>query len=390
MPKEYVRKRSPVMSACRANGIFYPRDVLERAWRDTVWDRNTESLTIDHVANQVSTSIGKVDNLVMDGDDLLGDIHVYDLNIINKLESGLVYGISPELEGEVDVDDNMVDFKFLNFSMVFNPAVKTTLLYSNSNNKKRIRTRFLSDNTFDKEILIEQAVEPTGKLNSYFVDERGNVCRSPIGRSETMEEKKGTIESSEGTKVDLSEIKNLITQLATETSNLKSETLELRKKLEEQEKDEPKVIPVEETEPVKEPEAESAKEPSVEPVKELIAEPEVEKPAEDGRQALGEDLSKGIVEVLSDVNPEYATFVKSYLKEHDGEESFGTLMKLASSEWKVKLSEKKKEEDKIALSDNRQTMPRDDISTEKKEIKLSELDVLMARELSSRFNQKRE
>lgn len=376
MPKIKVFKNWTLMSPGMANGIYYPSEAINLAFKNTQWDKKTQSLSMDHMPNQVSTNAGDVRNIhVSSNGDLKGDIHVYDLNTINKLESGARYGISPELDG-FEEGGEMKDFKFLNFSVVFEPAVKTTYLNSKSEGqRKHIKTNYLLDNQFkESEILIEQAIDPA--ISRFcFVDNEGNICRhrpqnriilnmeEDVKKPEEEVKDEAKPEEKGESKEELSEIKELLTKVLKDNQELKEE---VKKKY---------PYPKEEAEePEEEPKKEKKKEPKLRDEDEEETKPaETPEDTEASRQMLGEALSEEILEALSVVNSEYTDFVKAYMSKHKGEGTIGELMKKAAKEWKSKKSVKE-EEDKQALKEQRETVTQTEGKSAKKELSEQEMD----------------
>jgi len=374
-PKAFVRKNWPLMSAGKANGINYSIDVIRNAFNETVWDRKTTSLFLDHQPYEASTWVGEVKNLHIDGQDLKGDIYIYDLNTINKLEAGAKFGISPELEGEEE-NGEMKKMRYLNFSVVFEPAVKTTYLNDEGN---RVRTRYVNQKFFlsadsEKEIIIEQVVDPA--ISRFcFVDSEGNLCRwsSQNGRKLNMKEENKKLEEEREeenrpednkpepeTNQELSEIKTLLNKVLEENKEIKEK---LAKKSDEKDKKKEEY-----------PEPEELKKKKKDKYPEY---PELE---EENRQKLGEELSEEILEALKEFNSEYTDFVKKYISEHKGEGSIAELMKKAAKEWKEKQKEEKEEEAKKSLQESRQTVPQTSGEQQKQvEVQLSELDTEVAK-----------
>lgn len=381
--KVFVRKNWPLMSAGKANGIYYSPDVIRKAFNDTVWDRKTTSIFLDHRPYEASTWVGEVKNLHLDGEDLRGDIYIYDLNTINKLEAGAKFGISPELEGREE-NEEMKEMKFLNFSVVFEPAVKTTYLNKDSGG---VRTNYVNQKYFlsaepEKEILIEQVVDPA-MARFCFVDSNGNLCRwyPQDGRILNMqdEEKKNgndakeeakteeaskeepKQESSQESNQELSEIKAMLQKVLEENKAIKEELAKKKKD--------------------KYPEEKKEDYPAPEELKKKKKEkyPEYPKMEEENRQKLGEDIPEDIIEALREVNSEYTDFVKEYIKEHKGEGSIAELMKKAAKEWKAKQREKEQEETKKSLQENRQTVPQTGETKKLTEVQFEELDAELAK-----------
>lgn len=376
MPKQFVRKNWPLMSAGKANNLNYSVEVIKNGFTETIWDRKNSSIFLDHHPNEAGTWQGEVKNIHMEGEDLRGDIYISDLNSVNKLEAGAKFGISPELEGREE-DGAMKQMKYLNFSLVFEPAVKTTYLNKEGN---QIRTRYVNQKYFlsaqpEKEILIEQVIDPA--LSRFcFVDSEGNLCRTYpqnggiFNMDEKKEESKKEVKDetkAEESKEGLSEIKELLTKVLADNEVIKEQ---IKKKDEEDEKKKEEMKKKkEETEPDEKLDEEKKKE-------DKGTYPEEKK--EEMRQILGEELSDEVLEALKEVNSDYTDFVKEYMKKHKGEGDVASLMKKAGKEWKEKTKEKEQEESKKALQENRETVPQAGETPDKIQIKLGEMDADLA------------
>lgn len=129
----YVVKDRILMSPGTWNGMDYTAGEIEQALNRTDWEderQHNASLFLDHEDRDASKWVGKVTNVHMDGDDLKGDIEVTHKETAIKLAYGAKFGISPKVEGRSSDGRTMEDFTFENFSVVVNPAVKTTWLNS--------------------------------------------------------------------------------------------------------------------------------------------------------------------------------------------------------------------------------------------------------------------
>jgi hypothetical protein len=382
MSKQFVRKNWPLMSAGKANNLIYSVEVINDGFNKTMWDRKNTSIFLDHRPNEAGTWQGEVKNLHMDGEDLRGDIYISDLNSINKLEAGAKFGISPELRGREE-DGEMKEMEFLNFSLVFEPAVKTTYLNKEGNyiNTRYINQRFFLSAQPEKEILIEQVIDPA-LARFCFVDSEGNLCRTypqnggilnmdekkeEAKKEEKDEVKKEVKEVKSGNSEELSEIKELLTKVLADNEAIKEE-LKKKDKYPEEKKEEMKKKKKEYPEPEEELEDED---------KEKKKKEKYPK-AEDARQMLSEEISDEILEALKEFNSDYTDFVKAYIKEHKDEGNVASLMKKAAKEWKEKTKEKEQEESKKALQENRQTVPQAGETPEKIQIKLGEMDAELA------------
>lgn len=155
-----VLKDKTLMEEGNWNNHFYSLDSIVYALNNTDWsDRNNSDLFLDHKDTEASEWIGTVENKKMFGRKLLGDLVIYDLNTAVKLQLGKPkIGISPKVLGKNNIRTNEVsNFRFGNFSVVYNPAVKTAYLNNSETNSK---TPDVS-----KEIIIENESADVTKEN---------------------------------------------------------------------------------------------------------------------------------------------------------------------------------------------------------------------------------
>lgn len=127
--KSYIIKRATLMSAGKWNNNNYTADEIKKAFESTDWNYpNNRYLYLEHQDGGVGAWIGEVVKPYFDNDSLYGDIVIHDPIWSAKMKNGKPrFGISPRLRGNVNDKDNTVkDFLFENFSLVQNPAVKTT------------------------------------------------------------------------------------------------------------------------------------------------------------------------------------------------------------------------------------------------------------------------
>ena len=112
------------------NHYYYSADVIERAYQMTDWnDKRVRALYVDHEDDKVPAWVGFVENVYFDGENLKGDLLIADDALAKKIALGARFGISPKLDG-VAKNGEMQEFVFENFSIVVNPACKTTFLNS--------------------------------------------------------------------------------------------------------------------------------------------------------------------------------------------------------------------------------------------------------------------
>jgi len=112
------------------NGNYYSAEAIAKAFQLTDWDNpKVRDLYVDHKDNEVPAWVGRVENIRFDGENLIGDLYISDDSLAKKLALGAKFGISPKLRGKSEAGE-MKEFVFENFSIVVNPACKTTFLNS--------------------------------------------------------------------------------------------------------------------------------------------------------------------------------------------------------------------------------------------------------------------
>lgn len=156
----YVIKNHTIFSPGSHNGNLYAASKIIQAFDNTNWDRGTLSLYLDHldgsfefnsdgtvkvdeqgtpvrIGGGVSTHVGYVNNIHLEGNGFVkGDVELYDPTTIIKLMSNAEYGISPSVSGKRDnITSAMEEFLFKNWSIVVDPACKTTYLNSDESLK---------------------------------------------------------------------------------------------------------------------------------------------------------------------------------------------------------------------------------------------------------------
>jgi hypothetical protein len=114
------------------NDLVWTETAIENAVNETEFMNEDEprnaALYLDHKDRQVDAYAGRVENVRMRNGEAVGDLVVTDKQTAMHLEFGAQFGISPKADGFVDDSQEMEDFTFENFSVVINPAVKTTWL----------------------------------------------------------------------------------------------------------------------------------------------------------------------------------------------------------------------------------------------------------------------
>jgi len=109
------------------------RDAVENTDFDMSQERGDEtppngSIFFDHKDRTADQWVGRVENVRMEGTDVKSDLVITDKQTAMNLEFGAPFGVSPKADGSVNQQGTMRDFTFENFSLVANPAVKTTWL----------------------------------------------------------------------------------------------------------------------------------------------------------------------------------------------------------------------------------------------------------------------
>ena len=126
----YILKGKILMSPGVWNNYYYSEDEIRKGWANTDWElKENRDLFLDHEDKKSSEWIGEVKDLMVEGDTLKGDLYIVDKPTAIKLAYGAKMGISPKVAGLSDgAGGSMVDFRFNNFSVVMNPAVKTAYI----------------------------------------------------------------------------------------------------------------------------------------------------------------------------------------------------------------------------------------------------------------------
>lgn len=126
----YVIKNHVLMSPGVWNNYKYTKQTINEALSSTQWSQKTCSLFWEHEDDSAKEWVGEIKNPHVSDGNLLGDVYVVDLPLAIKLEYGAKFGISPKIAGIATFDRVVKDATFENFSIVLNPAVKTTFLNS--------------------------------------------------------------------------------------------------------------------------------------------------------------------------------------------------------------------------------------------------------------------
>lgn len=128
----YVVEDAVLMSPGTWNGIEWTAEEIRKGHENTDWDdQHNRALFSDHEDDDSRHWIGEVRNVRMRDDELVGDLYIVEREPAMKLKFGAKFGISPKIFGDND-GTKMRNFEYDNFSLVFNPAVKTTFLNNDS------------------------------------------------------------------------------------------------------------------------------------------------------------------------------------------------------------------------------------------------------------------
>jgi len=132
----YIYKNAVLYAPGTWNEILFTKEAIKSSYENMIWDKKNTSLFLDH-SDDVHNWIGDVQNLKLQEDGkIMGDLHIVDKDVAQKIEYGAEFGISPTLQ-ILDKDDKecMTMFENLNFSLVINPAMDTN--YINEDKKEK-------------------------------------------------------------------------------------------------------------------------------------------------------------------------------------------------------------------------------------------------------------
>lgn len=156
-----------LMSPGTWNRKDYTPKEIKAAFQRTDWDDvEVRALFNEHDDHDSRDWIGEVRNPRMDGNDLIGDIDVVTADEARKLAYGARFGISPKVSGRDD-RNTIRDYTYDNFSLVLDPAVKTTYLNSeqeNSDDEQDVKNVMVKSTMSDTEDTEELSSEELSKL----------------------------------------------------------------------------------------------------------------------------------------------------------------------------------------------------------------------------------
>lgn len=126
----YVVKNHILMSPGVWNNFKYTKLAITNALSNTEWSQKARSLFWEHDDQSAKEWVGEVKNLSVQDGNLIGDVVIVDMPLAIKLAYGAKFGVSPKIAGMANADKVVGNATFENFSIVLNPAVKTTFLNS--------------------------------------------------------------------------------------------------------------------------------------------------------------------------------------------------------------------------------------------------------------------
>ena len=288
IPIPYILKDRILMSPGTWNNYYYSPEVIEKMYKNTDWNNpRVRALFLDHIDDRASEWIGEVRNVRFENGNLIGDLIIVDKPTAIKLAYGAKFGVSPKVIGDADYNRRIYNGNFENFSIVINPAVKTTFL----NSQVRV-----------KEV-------------------------------EEMAEEEKTIASEEEQEVEEEEqMTPAETQILTALKELKTAIDELKQTQEELKKKKRKEYP--EPYEAKEEELKKKKKKYPEPYEAQEQQEEQSEQKSEELKQEDEEFEKFLEENVD--NSEWTKFVAKYIKEHKGEAKPSELMKRAAKEFKKK------------------------------------------------------
>lgn len=182
-----------MMSPGTWNGKDYRPEEIRQAYNRTNWeDPDVKSLFNEHDDHDSRDWIGEIKNPRMDGDELVADMDIVTADEARKVAYGARFGISPKVSGR-DRADVMQDFGYDNFSLVLDPAVKTTYLNSehntdDDNDKPGVKNVMVKTNMSEEDQTEELSSEDKAKVEEIVstvensdVEELANVIAPFVG-----------------------------------------------------------------------------------------------------------------------------------------------------------------------------------------------------------------
>lgn len=156
-----------LMSPGTWNSKDYVPEEIKAAYQRTDWsDRDVVALFNEHDDQDSRDWIGEVRNPRMEGNELVADIDVVTADEARKLAYGARFGISPKVSG-IDKRNVITNYSYDNFSLVLDPAVKTTYLNSeqeNSDDEQDVKNVMVKSTMSETEETEELSSEELSKL----------------------------------------------------------------------------------------------------------------------------------------------------------------------------------------------------------------------------------
>jgi hypothetical protein len=181
----FIEHDKILMSPGEWKGFNYSKEEITKAFTNTDWkDRHVRSLFMEHADNDARMWVGEVENEHMDNEgNLIGDLKIsHPIHAMTMAIGKPKFGISPRVAGQAD-GNTMHDFKYENFSIVINPAVKTAYI-NNSEDKP-------------KNIILNNIITTEGNImeNEKNIETLGNLTKEaqadtkPVEQSNSTEDK---------------------------------------------------------------------------------------------------------------------------------------------------------------------------------------------------------
>lgn len=185
------------------NDMNYSAEEIKKAFDSTDWnDWQTISLFYDHEDEKAEKWVGQIRHpYFKNGEVIAGEVIIMKDELAKQLSAGAKFGISAKVEGEEFPRGIIKDFIFKNFSVVFNPACKTSFLNRQDKNKEGVN-KMTEENdeglktlSADTTVLYEKLNEIAGLLkeNTEFLKTKiasNQEPPQPSAEDEDEEEKK--------------------------------------------------------------------------------------------------------------------------------------------------------------------------------------------------------
>lgn len=332
--KVMVIKNQKLMSPGVWNNWYYDAEQLRQAYLNTDWnDEKNCYLFFDHDDTQAKSWIGKVENIRMEGNDLVGDLVITNEEAQKAILLGAKFGISPKILGQGD-NGTVKNFVFRNFSLVVDPACKTTFLNregAGDEGVNLIPNSFYKLNEKGELMAAEQEVKNESELKTPELEEQITVDKQTL--SKLVEE----------------EVQKVLKKKEEEAEELKKKKYPYPEEEKENQEEQPQEEPKEE--PKEEQKQQMSEQPEVIVRGKLQSEESKKESVENELRAISTADIHEMIEHLARVgllSDDYRKFVKDFAKQHP-ELKGPALIKAAAKAWKKergKMSERKLEEEK--------------------------------------------